>query len=653
MNFRQKRISHLLKEATGLLESNLLDQAERIYTSVLDEVPDHTTALCQIGLIYEKRSHFNLAINYYQKAISVDPTFSAAYNYLGVIYKKQLNYKSAIDSFQKAITINPKQPQAYYNHGRLLAERGNLKEAINLLRKATDLAPKAIFCRYSLGVALHSDKQYSQAINEFVQLFDQEPDHIDSHFQLGLILLAQNKLQNARGAFEHILSLKADFLPALYELSKVSEQLGDLNKTLETYKKIIALQPGEAGVICNLAYLEKDNGMIEEAMKNYQEALKINPDLYEAHAGISVIYGGLKELDLARTHSLKAIKLKPLTITPCSGSREKANILSLRSLRSSFFQRHNRYQCFLEKENNFDDFFDPELYTTSELYLEKFLNDPDILDEIHNTSLIFNGVTDADASPQGLVTIKKIIEKLGLPVINDPENVKVTTRDMNYQRLKDIPNLVFPKTLRLNLEKLNQSNLAMALSEQNMTFPFILRDTKSHMGEAMVLIKNESDLKEFAEITDLTELFAIQYIDNKYQEKYYRRHRLIVIGKEILPVNCHFAHLWNVHQRERNDVMQHDQATQQEELRFLEDYKTYLGEPNVNALEEIVKATDLDYFGIDFDLMPDGSLLIFEVNASMAIANNLLENYEYMQSSIASIISAINRLIDTKTGALM
>ena len=69
-----------------------------------------------------------------------------------------------------------------------------------------------------------------------------------------------------------------------------------------------------------------------------------------------------------------------------------------------------------------------------------------------------------------------------------------------------------------------------------------------------------------------------------------------------------------------------------------------LGKPVMAALHEIRARTPLDYFGIDFDLLPDGRILFFETNAAM---NFSIKEGEDLPEIILAVKEAFRRLFDS------
>jgi tetratricopeptide (TPR) repeat protein len=83
----------------------------------------------------------NLAIEYYQKAIEVNPNHVKAYISIGDTYYFRLNnYPEAIRYYQKAIAVDPDHDAwIYYDMGRVYIHMENYSEAIRCFQKAAAL----------------------------------------------------------------------------------------------------------------------------------------------------------------------------------------------------------------------------------------------------------------------------------------------------------------------------------------------------------------------------------------------------------------------------------------------------------------------------------------------------------------------------------
>ena len=72
---------------------------------------------------------------------------------------------------------------------------------------------------------------------------------------------------------------------------------------------------------------------------------------------------------------------------------------------------------------------------------------------------------------------------------------------------------------------------------------------------------------------------------------------------------------------------------------------TALGERAMAARDEIRSKIGLDYFGVDFALAADGSVLLFEANAAMVVIAPPPEPiWDYRRGPFAAIVEAAKRM---------
>ena len=101
------------------------------------------------------------------------------------------------------------------------------------------------------------------------------------------------------------------------------------------------------------------------------------------------------------------------------------------------------------------------------------------------------------------------------------------------------------------------------------------------------------------------------------------------------------SHLWKVHYFTSGMA---DNAAHRERG-FPRDYPTALGERAMAARDEIRSKIGLDYFGVDFALAADGSVLLFEANAAMVVIAPPPEPiWDYRRGPVAAILEAAKRM---------
>jgi hypothetical protein len=78
---------------------------------------------------------------------------------------------------------------------------------------------------------------------------------------------------------------------------------------------------------------------------------------------------------------------------------------------------------------------------------------------------------------------------------------------------------------------------------------------------------------------------------------------------------------------------------------------TVLGPRAMGALAQICATLGLDYAGIDFALAPDGSVMLFEANATMIVFSPPPDPiWDYRRAAIDAVMTAATRMVLKRAG---
>ena len=251
------------------------------------------------------------------------------------------------------------------------------------------------------------------------------------------------------------------------------------------------------------------------------------------------------------------------------------------------------------------------------------------------------------SKPNALEFIADYADSFGLPVINHPRNACLTTRQRNAERLAGIPNAVVPRVLRL-VNDPEKRQLLPGLVEKELGYPVILRNPFTQMGADAARIASAAELAAYLSTVDNPQLYAIQYIHNPVSEGgAYRKIRAAAIGSELLVIHVHFSGHWSVHRPKSAEEWRNRLAFEGSGAaaafadQILRRPEETLGKTAMTALREIRDRTPLDFFGIDFDLLPDGRIVFFETNAAMNLG---MRDGEDLPETILAMRDAFRRL---------
>ena len=96
---------------------------------------EDATSLYNLGIDYYSQNQVQKSMEYFKKAISIDPKFYEAYYNLAQIQASYGYFDSAIKSYEKVVQLKPDDYESVYELGRLLYKRGYLNKALSYLDK--------------------------------------------------------------------------------------------------------------------------------------------------------------------------------------------------------------------------------------------------------------------------------------------------------------------------------------------------------------------------------------------------------------------------------------------------------------------------------------------------------------------------------------
>jgi len=117
-----------------------IDLAEKDFLSVLNSGESFPDLFFYLGLVSEIQEKNTDAINYYSKAITLDPINSRYHNNRGIAHAKEGEFDLAFKDVNEAIAIDPKYARAYFNRALYFYYmKKDKKLAINDMKRSKKL----------------------------------------------------------------------------------------------------------------------------------------------------------------------------------------------------------------------------------------------------------------------------------------------------------------------------------------------------------------------------------------------------------------------------------------------------------------------------------------------------------------------------------
>jgi tetratricopeptide (TPR) repeat protein len=414
----------------------------------------------------------------------------------------------------------------------------------------------------------------------------------------------------ARQAYLDALHLDPRHPVALTELGALAHAGGYLSAAREAFRQAVRSNPDYLPARVGYGDLLCEAGDPAAACLHYQAALAIDADLPRAHQGLARALHALGED--GGEHWRKGFACHAVVSQCFRGAGVGIPLLMLVSaVGGNVSTRH---------------WLDSRVFAVTAIYADFF----DPADQLPPHMLIVNAIGDADLCNAALANAERIVAKSNAPVINAPAIVRQTGREAIARRLGGIPGVIAPRIT--------------ALARADLHFPLLLRAPGYHTGQHFIRVATADALTTAAASLPGGDPLAIEYLDARGADGMARKYRIMFIDGAAYPLHLAISMDWKVHYF--TAAMAADPAFRAEEDRFLCEMPAVVGEHGMAALARVQAALGLDYGGIDFGLAPDGSLLLFEANATMAVSPPDPDPiWNYRRPAVAAALGAAQRML--------
>ncbi|MCK4809470.1 MAG: fused MFS/spermidine synthase [Candidatus Omnitrophica bacterium] len=194
--------------------------------NLLKPVARRSGALLACGRLLEKgnlmlsQKKYKQAINFYKKALKINPDYAEGYSNIGAALARQDKLDEAVLEYTKALEINPDFAEANYSMGNILLLQGKVKQAESYFKKVLEVDPKYAEVYFSLGNIFLEQKNFDKAIEHYAKAIRIESGFAQAYNNLGRALLGQGRIEGAIECYRQALKIKPDFEAAKHNLER-------------------------------------------------------------------------------------------------------------------------------------------------------------------------------------------------------------------------------------------------------------------------------------------------------------------------------------------------------------------------------------------------------------------------------------------------
>lgn len=311
-------------------------------------------------------------VEYFRKAVELDPEFAAARFNLALLYLHRENLEAALCHCNELLQKSPQDVSALLLRAQIYNKQGEARLSIGDLRDASQLAPDSHEVWRDLGALLYQEGQLQESLAAYQKALNAQPANLPTCFEMALVQVSLGYYDEAAENCHRVLKVNPSHARAIFLLGVVRRHQDQREEALEYLLKAESISPDDPDISAELGslYLELGNlkeaekrlggdaqgpyslglaakeqqrweesarylrgalatesensviwthlgdvlvkqGQLEEAASAYRSAIEQDPDQFNALINLAALYGGLERPDEARELLERAVRLQP------------------------------------------------------------------------------------------------------------------------------------------------------------------------------------------------------------------------------------------------------------------------------------------------------------------------------------------------------
>jgi protein O-GlcNAc transferase len=339
-------VSGLMQAALEHHHQGRLMDAERLYTAVLKERPDHFDALQMLGVIKLARGEPIMALQLVAAAMRIRSNSPQVRVNHGMVLHALNRHEEALAEFDAALKLKGRFAEAHNNRGSVLIALNRCEESLENFRRAIATKPDYAEAYYNQGNAQRLLSQFDDALKSYDRALALRPHYAKAHCNRGAVIEARGRPAEALVCFDRALSIDPNFPEAMLNRCGALRILNRTDEATRCLDQLLAGHPDYAAAHYTRGMMLADANRANEAVASYQRAAALKPDHSRAHwascmATLPILYADQAEIGRQRAEYER--RLRALR-TACEARRIPADMSQGVGMAQPFFlayQGHN------------------------------------------------------------------------------------------------------------------------------------------------------------------------------------------------------------------------------------------------------------------------------------------------------------------------
>lgn len=206
VNKKESEFQSQYEKAVVAMRYGFVDMAIDYLNQALSLNPSHGESYYLLGVAYFKKRNFTEAGLAFEKCVGLKPDFSEAHSFLGSSYQEMGLGNKAEEEFKKAYALD-NNFNASFNLAKIYFDKNEMDLALDYVQKSIQKNINSAPAYNLQGAILNKMSRYSDAILSFQNALRIDPKYAIAGVNLGITYINNKEYDKAREIFNNILPL--------------------------------------------------------------------------------------------------------------------------------------------------------------------------------------------------------------------------------------------------------------------------------------------------------------------------------------------------------------------------------------------------------------------------------------------------------------
>ena len=299
-----------VNRAKKLIEENKPDEAEKILKQAIEMPHNEALVYKYLGVIYEQREQYELAVENYQTAAELSPHDKTIWQKLGFALIKYGKYERAEKSFDNANKIQAGNTNTFTGWGMALMKQNKYEEAHEKFAEASKISKYNFTALFLCAVMEINLKMYDKAEMKLAFLANAAPN-AHNVYEFARLKYLKKNYDSAIHYAKKALDFKADMLSPYILLGQVYAEKFDIENSLKYFSDAEEKQFSDLNLYFEWGKVLVRFQKFEDAKIKLLKAYEIDPENLEVIANLGLCCVERKEFNEAKPFLKKVSEKEP------------------------------------------------------------------------------------------------------------------------------------------------------------------------------------------------------------------------------------------------------------------------------------------------------------------------------------------------------